>query len=86
MLVQRDIAFDGVQIGVAESADMDLDADLAWTWLRRCNFTQGERRCFSGPRLVKNHGAHSDIVGDRFGDRARMFDETSDLPGLSLKR
>src|SRR5258705_99647 len=64
-LMQRDIAFNCVQVRVAESADMDLDPDFTRRWCWSRYIPHSEWRPFSRPRLVKNHGAHGDIVGDR---------------------
>ena len=79
-LVRRKVAFDSVQVGMAKSADVDLNSDFTRRRRRSRYMPHGEWRPFSGPRLVKYHGTHSDIVGDKSrGDGSHMFDEKSEL-------
>src|SRR6266446_4069340 len=55
-LVRREVAFNSMQIGLAKSAEVNLNWDFTRRGRRSRYMPHGERRRFSRPRLVNYHG------------------------------
>src|SRR6266849_5634081 len=59
---QREIAFHGVQVGVAEGAAAHVHANFAGARQRQGDLVEDERRLLDRPGLLQNHGAHKSIL------------------------
>jgi hypothetical protein len=66
-LMRREVAFDGVQIGVAEAADGDFHTHFAWAGLRDGEVRLAKGVVVDGACVLKNHCAHGNILGDSPG-------------------
>ena len=62
LLVRREVAFHGVQVGVTESAGADLDAHLPRAGLWHGKVGLAKRILFDRASVLENEGPHGDIV------------------------
>ena len=60
---ERQIAFNSVQVGMAETATADFDSNLVGAGGWRRELAQVQRGLLCGQRLVELHGAHGIILG-----------------------
>ena len=66
---ERQIAFNSVQVGMAETATADFDSNLVGAGGWRRELAQVQRGLLCGQRLVELHGAHGIILGSGAGCR-----------------